>query len=1610
MASGAELNAFSSRIAQSLNRVQRIEREVEEAAAGVAKAKQVIDTIDNTKDFVEKVNKSIDAQIPAVQAAEQNPTLRPFATPYKQLLQNIEPVFEDIEEAIKKINVKVFEDPDADGEDSDDDVRLLDLLKDAAETAETILSTVLDKVRDVEGVLSEADATMDRYRGAFDRLDVIGVVDGVDVAPLYAGLNADVETQMGERNALTGDLIDDFNDALAKTADLLGEIQSARINGLFSANVDFGIIGDLFDALEDPLDIALSLLRPLQPLFDAIAFIQDLFVTPVLNFILDTLGLDDLLDNIRDEIAGLVPGVDLFDDFLAAADQLVADLQELVDTDFGITGALDRIEAELLGGVVGNPLIGPTVFGSADADLFLVAGTGDDIIDPRAGDDSIAGGGGNDIVIASEGDDVIAGGAGTDLLVLAGNLDEYEFAQEDFEDDGVVDAIVITHMLPGRGLNEGVEKVLADVEFVSFNNFAFSVEQLRNAIIGASVLNGDDDDNLMFLNSRANTDGDPTTNTVGGKHEANGQAGDDTIFGSTSDDRLFGGLGDDVLIPGQGADDLDGGDDNDTVQELAGGNSNGRVFLDEGTAFLSSGNDTVTRIENALLQGDGNYRIHGDSADNVLTTAGGIDIVTGRGGDDTISTGDDEDLLVGGAGSDILSGGKGADFLLSDSDGAAGVEDFYDGGEGFDRLSYSNDFNLLRNFGRNGVPQQAEVLAALTPGLVVGSVRIFGETGLIERLDADGDVIATDTAVNIESFIGSDADDVIHGKIGEFRNQTSVNGAGGDDIVFADGANTVEGGDGDDLLVATPAARPVQIPGNLIFDGGGGGADQLDVGPVGDARWFLESKSGGNHAIQAIDPGLSGNLRSLTSQNFFFATVENVEIFEFGDFADLIDFASGTITVEFHLEGGADIIETDNILPIIFAGDGDDIGEIISTRGGQFFGEAGADRVSWQLNINEGLADMGSGADVVVLDSFRGDVIGGDGFDTLAFDLSRARIDVDLALNTAVSTRTSGSSGSTVDADVSEIEQVVGGNENDVIRGSDGPETFVGRSGNDTLDGRGGDDKLYGGPGGDTLLGGLGDDLLHGGAGSDTIDGQGGMDTVSYEFAAPSALDGAIEAANFGGVTVNLDAGFASTAQGFDSIINVESAIGGGGDDQLIGSNLANFLSGRDGDDILQGGGGDDVIITGAGNDTATGGAGADTFFIDVGVKSISGGDGTDTLNFGGLTGSITFFFEDPEQPGGRGSYVGQFEVVTPVWSDTGTTEARIFQSVALTPQDVFEAEPQNANSADDLTRVLPEEGDDDFPRFIIREVMTLADASGVFEGIEEFTTGLVDGGPDTGGVAVMLKPSAGVDRFEGVGSRNNALDLRDESEAVSFSLRSGESDAGALLGDIFTGINKVLGGSGDDSLTGSTGDDEIAGGDGADRVKASAGDDDVSGESGDDILNGQSGNDILRGNSGFDFLTGKIGDDKLFGGSGNDQLRGEEGDDYMDGGNAKDRLIGKSGVDVLLGKDANDKLFGNSGDDLITGGQGKDSMNGGAGADIFFLAPGDQVDTIRDFEVGIDQLDISAFGFNDFAEVEALIRDKNGRAQINLDGSSDVVRLNGVLEADLSEGDFILS
>jgi VCBS repeat-containing protein len=180
------------------------------------------------------------------------------------------------------------------------------------------------------------------------------------------------------------------------------------------------------------------------------------------------------------------------------------------------------------------------------------------------------------------------------------------------------------------------------------------------------------------------------------------------------------------------------------------------------------------------------------------------------------------------------------------------------------------------------------------------------------------------------------------------------------------------------------------------------------------------------------------------------------------------------------------------------------------------------------------------------------------------------------------------------------------------LTGTTGNDTLVAGNGDNIINAGDGNDILTAGNGNNTLHGDAGNDLLFSGTGNDLLDGGIGNDTASYAHATA-------------GVTVNLgQSGPQNTfGAGTDTLTAIENLVGSDFNDNLIGDNNSNIITGGLGNDVLKGEGGDDFLIGGLGNNTLTGGSGADTFQW---LKGNSGHDvitdftpGTDKLDLSQL-------------------------------------------------------------------------------------------------------------------------------------------------------------------------------------------------------------------------------------------------------------------------------------------------------------------------------------------------------------------------------------------------------
>lgn len=137
------------------------------------------------------------------------------------------------------------------------------------------------------------------------------------------------------------------------------------------------------------------------------------------------------------------------------------------------------------------------------------------------------------------------------------------------------------------------------------------------------------------------------------------------------------------------------------------------------------------------------------------------------------------------------------------------------------------------------------------------------------------------------------------------------------------------------------------------------------------------------------------------------------------------------------------------------------------------------------------------------------------------------------------------------------------------------------------------------------------------------------------------------------------------------------------------------------------------------------------------------------------------------------------------------------------------------------------------------------------------------------------------------------------------------------------------------------------------------------------------------------------------------------DGSDLLVGSISRNKLLGMRGNDRIHGNDGNDSLYGGSGNDHLDGGQGADELIGGLGADIFgYKATQDFGDTIDDFEVSRDRIDLSGtLGFS--FDALSFEQDSNDTLLNILSGdntSRTIATLKNVDASQLNRDHFILN
>jgi Ca2+-binding RTX toxin-like protein len=1172
----------------------------------------------------------------------------------------------------------------------------------------------------------------------------------------------------------------------------------------------------------------------------------------------------------------------------------------------------------------------PTMrYGTGNAPANMLTGSDSmDILDGKAGADTMVGGKGNDIYYVDNVGDVVTekDGEGDDRVYTAvnytlgstlerlylqgdahigqGNAAANEMIGTDGADqlygmDGddylayapslLVRNASVDTLVGGKGNDRYVAQP-TDVIIEKAGEGIDEVDALADYTLGNNL------ENLVLIALSDNYPPSPINGT--------GNALDNTIIGNRYANILNGGGGKDTLIGGAGNDTYIV----DTANEVVTENAN------EGTDTVQSAISWTlgANLENLALTGTGANNATGNELANTLTGNTAANTLTGAAGADTLTGGQGNDTLVGGADDDtyVFALGDGKDTLRSESDTranrletlqfAAGITPAQVivrfNGTALDLIVGATDKVTVESFWVNNTASHAA-----NPLQRV----VFAGTGEV------WDLAKLVTLARSSGLVGTEGNDSLTGTTGA----DLITGLGGQDTIDGlGGADTMIGGTGNDTYVVDTLADVVkELPGEgidtvLTALGNytlGDNVENLTItGPSPGERYgtgnALNNVLTGSDAPDSFD-GVSGAdtmIGGKGDDTYRVNSPDDVVTEKAGEGNDrvisTIDYTLGDNVEYLSIEGSARIGKGNALDNMVFG----------SGAAEALYGFAGNDRLyGWTTGtLVAGAVDTlvgGAGNDTYVVNA--GDVI---------VELAKEGTDV-------VMTR----GDYTLSDNIEELwlfwdtaSRGTGNALDNKLTGNDGANTLDGGAGKDTLIGGAGNDVYLvdnagdvvtddAGKGTDTVqstvawtlganlenltltgaaalnaTGNAAANVLTGNAGNNVLDGLGGADTMAGgagddTYVVDSTGDVVTELANAGTDTVT------TTLQNYALGDNVENLKLTGTLNVIYrsatGNALANVLTGSDGADILDGQEGADTLIGGKGNDV---------YRIDNAGDVITEktGEGNDTVQVG-FNYTLGANLENLQLSGSATLGVG--------------------------------------NAADNLLYGTP--GAD--------RLDGLAGNDNLFD---------MDGAVDTlvGGAGndvymidaddiVQEKPGEGTDEIDVAASYTLGADLENlrlrqiDDRPADFSA-TGNALANTLWGN--DGNNVLDGGVGKDKLLGGKGDDTYLIDDAGDTVTENA-------SEGTDTVQTALTSYLLGANVEHLTFLASTAASKGTGNALANVLRGNAVINTFDGGDGNDTLIGGLGADVL------------------TGGKGSDTFYfGGAGRDT---------DTIKDFTAGADKL-----------------------------------------------------
>ena len=1167
----------------------------------------------------------------------------------------------------------------------------------------------------------------------------------------------------------------------------------------------------------------------------------------------------------------------------------------------------------------------------------------DDLIDAKAGNDTVTTGDGNDFIVGGLGDDYLQGGLGNDTYVF--NVGD---GQDTIYEDGGTDTIRF-----GEGINPADVTVL---RVVGNNGYSFDLE----------------------LTIAGTTDKITVTRHFGAYQNYYGvvSAPNQTIEKIVFDDGTEWSMTDIY----DKAHSIVGSSTEDNIYAWDGGNFT--IVTGEGNDYISgnTGNDV-------LDGGAGDDNISGANGDDILTGGVGNDALQGGVGDDTyvFNLGDGVDTIYEEGGIDTLQFGAGIDpqdIKLERVPSPTGYEynlEISIAGT-TDKIIVTQHFGAYQNYvGAVARPNQVLEKITFADGTIWTQEDIYNTVHNVTGTQADENLYAWDNTGF--TFRGEGGNDYLSGAAGD---DTLYGGVGDDTLIGGAGADLLEGGAGQDYLQAgTGDDTYVFNLGDgqdVIYEDGGTDKILFGAGINPEDVQVARVPSDNGYEYNLVITIAGSNDKITVTQHF--GAYQNYvgPVARPNQVLEQIEFANGTIWTQediydtvhdvtgtaadenlyawdstgftFRGEGGNDYLSGAAGNDLLYGGAGEDT--LIGATGDDLLeGGTGNDYLQAGVGDDTYVFNLGDGQDTIYEDGGTDTIRFGTGIDPADVHVERVSSSNGYEYHLIISIAGTDDK-ITVTQHFGAYQNYVGpvARPNQVIEKiefadgtvwtqSDIYDTVHNVTGTEqddslsawdstgfTFNGQGGNDYLSGGSGNDTLLGGTGDDTLVGGAGSDTLQGDtgadylqagtgddtyvfnlgDGQDTIYEENGSDKILFGAgIDPANVRVARVNtgnwyeynLEISIVGTTdkitviQHFGAYQNYYGVVAR--PDQTIESiefndgtiwsqsdiyDMVHNVTGTDGDDNLYAWDNSAFTLRGEeGNDSISGGNANDSLFGGAGHDTLNGGNGDDLLAGGQGDDSLA---------GGQGddTYIFNLGDGQDVITEEGGLDNLEF-GPGIAPTDVT------------LKRVV---GDNGYSFNLELSIIGTSDKITVYRYFGAY-----------GNYVGVYETPANV------------------VEAISF-------DDGTTWtpSDIYDALHTIVGTESDDSL--------------------------YTWDNGNFVFFGMDGNDSISGGVGNDVIHAGIGDDVVYAGSGDDLLEGNEG---------------------------NDSLYADTGNDTLDGGAGTDLLEGGSGDDIYIFGHGYGIDTIYDSDTTVGNIDTITMK-DDVAPEDVVVTRNGDNLELSLLGTVD--------------------